>query len=132
MKEVDILDKQGNPMKSSLAWVKDLNGLIAAIIKETNIQQPRVVVGGDSGQGKFIFTLSVLDMADLGKDCDGYSLAGKRRTLVIAACNDCDESHENINLILSHLKIDELEIIDWILTGDLKFANLCFGKFSVA
>ena len=71
-------------------------------------------------------------MADLGKDCDGYSRSGKRRTLVIAASDDCDESHENINLILSHLKIDELEIIDWILTGDLKFANLCFGKFSVA
>ena len=127
VKEVDILDKQGNTMKSSLAWVKDLNGLISAIIKETNIQQPRVVVGGDSGQGKFIFTLSVLDMADLGKDCDGYSRSGKRRTLVIAASDDCNESHENINLILSHLKINELEILDWILTGDLKFANLCFG-----
>ena len=127
VKEVEILDKEGKPMKSSLAWVKDLNGLINAIIKETGIQQPRVVVGGDSGQGKFIWTLSVLDLADLGKDSDGYSRAGKRRTVIIAACDDCDESHANIHQILENLKIDELEVLDWILTGDLKFANLCFG-----
>ena len=117
-------------MKSSLAWVKNLNGLIATIIKETNIQQPRVVVGGDSGQGKFIFTLTVLDMSDLGQDSGGYSRSSKRRTIVIAACDDCDESHENINQVVSHLKLDELEILDWILAGDLKFANVCFGRFS--
>ena len=131
VKEVEILDKQGKPMKSSLAWVKDLNGLISAIIKKTGIKNPRVVVGGDSGQGKFVFTLTVLDMDDLGKDDQGYSRAGKKRTLVIAACDDCDESHENINQILENLKLDELEIIDWILAGDLKFANVCFGKFIV-
>ena len=131
VKEVDILDKQGKPMKSSLAWVKDLNSLISSIIKKTNIQKPRVVVGGDSGQGKFIWTLSVLDMADLGKDSEGFSRSSKRRTLVIGACDDCDESHQNINQILDNLKLDELEILDWILTGDLKFANICFGTFSV-
>ena len=130
VKEVEILDKQGKPMKSSLAWVKNLNGLIATIIKETNIQQPRVVVGGDSGQGKFISTLTVLDMSDLGQDSGGYSRSSKRRTIVIAACDDCDESHENINQVVSHLKLDELEILDWILAGDLKFANVCFGRFS--
>ena len=129
VKEVEILDKQGKPMKSSLAWVKDLNGLISAIIKETNIQQPRVMVGGDSGQGKFIFTLTVLDMSDLGRDSGGYSRSSKKRTIVIAACDDCDESHKNINQIVSLLKLDELEIL-WILAGDLKFANLCFGRFS--
>ena len=127
VKEVEILDKQGKPMKSSLAWVKDLNGLISAIIKETNIQQPRVMVGGDSGQGKFIFTLTVLNMSDLGRDSGGYSRSSKKRTIVIAAC---DESHENINQIVSLLKLDELEILHWILAGDLKFANLCFGRFS--
>ena len=129
VKEVEILDKNGNPMKSSLAYVNDLNGLISAIIKETGIKRPRVVVGGDSGQGKFIFTLTVLDMDDLGKDSGGFSRAGKRRTLAVAACDECDESHENINQILDHLKLEELEILDWILAGDLKFANVCFGEF---
>ena len=52
VKEVEILDKTGKPMRSSMAWVNDLNGLIDTIVKENNIQQPRVVVGGDSGEGQ--------------------------------------------------------------------------------
>ena len=128
VKEVEIMDKNGLPMKSSMAWVSDLNGLISAIIEEENIQEARVVVGGDSGQGKFIFTLTVLDLANLGRDSAGYSRAGKRRTLVISAVDDCDENHENLQQIVEALKFDELEIIDIILAGDLKFANLCFGE----
>ena len=38
--------------------------------------------------------------------------------------------HKNINQIVSLLKLDELEILDWILAGDLKFANVCFGRIS--
>ena len=127
VKEVEIKDKNGNPMKSSLAWVNDLNGLIATIIKENNIKKPRVVVGGDSGQKKFIYTLSVFDMDDLSVDFAGYSRAGKRRTLIIAACDDLEECPENLHLITDHLKLDEMEYLDFILAGDLKFANLCFG-----
>ena len=132
VKEVEITDKHGNTMKSSMAWVNNLNGLISAIIEEEDIQEARVVVGGDSGQGKFIFTLTVLDLANLGRDSAGYSRAGKRRTLVISAVDDCDENHENLQQIVEALKFDELEVIDIILAGDLKFANLCFGEFMIS
>ena len=110
-----------------MAWVNDLNGLIDTIVKENNIQKPRVVVGGDSGQGKFIFTLSIFDMEDLSRDFAGYSRAGKRRTLIISAVDDCDECHENLHQMVAALKLDEIAELDFILAGDLKFANLCFG-----
>ena len=121
-------------MRATTVWImkSPVSMLVMPVILlpvtfETNIQQPRVMVGGDSGQGKFIFTLTVLNMSDLGRDSGGYSRSSKKRTIVIAAC---DESHENINQIVSLLKLDELEILHWILAGDLKFANLCFGRFS--
>ena len=66
--EVELDDKNGNKMTSSLAWVKKLPELIQTIIRENNIKNPRVAIGGDSGKGKFIFTLSVFDMDDLSKD----------------------------------------------------------------
>ena len=66
-------------------------------------------------------------MDDLSKDFWGYSRAGRRRTLVIAAADDCEETHHNLNLIIDKLQLDQLEELDWILTGDLKFANLVFG-----
>ena len=125
--EVELDDKNGNKMTSSLAWVKKLPELIQTIIRENNIKNPRVAIGGDSGKGKFIFTLSVFDMDDLSKDFWGYSRAGRRRTLVIAAADDCDENHHNLNIIIDKLRLDELEQLDWILTGDQKFANLVFG-----
>ena len=125
--EVELDDKNGNKMTSSLAWVKKLPELIQTIIRENNIKNPRVAIGGDSGKGKFIFTLSVFDMDDLSKDFWGYSRAGRRRTLVIAAADDCDENHHNLNIIIDKLKLDQLEELDWILTGDQKFANLVFG-----
>ena len=127
VEQVDIEDKHGKMMVSSLAWVKKLPELIQHIIEKNNIKEPRVVIGGDSGQGKFIFTLSVFDMSDLSKDFWGYSRAGRRRTLVIAASDEMDENHYNINLVVSKLKLWELEDLDWILSGDQKFANICFG-----
>ena len=66
-------------------------------------------------------------MDDLSVDFAGYSRAGKRRTLIIAACDDLEECPENLHLITDHLKLDEMEYLDFILAGDLKFANLCFG-----
>ena len=124
---IEILDKNGNKMVTSLAWVKKLQELIQHIIKKNNIKEPRVVIGGDSGQHKFIFTLSIFDMSDLGRDFWGYSRAGRRRTLVIAASDEMDESYPNVKMVAEKLKLSELEDIDWILTGDQKFANTIFG-----
>ena len=125
--EVEMDDKNGNKMVTSLSWVKKLPELIKEIIEKNNIKNPRVAIGGDSGKGKFIFTLSVFDMDDIARDFYGYSRAGRRRTLVIAAADDCDENHNNLNTIVNKLKLNELEELDWILTGDQKFANLMFG-----
>ena len=46
---------------------------------------------------------------------------------MIAASDEMDENHFNINLVVSKLKLWELEDLDWILSGDQKFANICFG-----
>ena len=48
--EVELEDKNGNMMTSSLAWVKKLPELIQTIIRENNIKNPRVAIGGDSGK----------------------------------------------------------------------------------
>ena len=66
-------------------------------------------------------------MSDLSRDFYGYSRAGRRRTLVIAASDEMEESHPNISMVAEKLKLSELEDLDWILTGDQKFANLVFG-----
>ena len=71
--------------------------------------------------------MSIFDMSDLSRDFWGYSRAGRRRTLVIAASDEMEESHANINLVMEELKLWELQDLDWILTGDLKFANIVFG-----
>ena len=127
VKQVEIEDKNGNKMITSLSWVKKLPELIQHIIEKNNIKEPRIAIGGDSGQGKFIFTLSVFDMSDLSRDFWGYSRAGRRRTLIIAASDEMNESYANIKMVAKELKLWQLEDIDWILTGDQKFANLIFG-----
>ena len=124
---IEIEDKNGNKMVTSLAWCSKLKKLIEHIVEKNNIKVPRVVIGGDSGQHKFIFTLSIFDLSDLSRDFWGYSRAGRRRTLVIAASDEMEESHPNISMVAEKLKLSELEDIDWILTGDQKFANLVFG-----
>ena len=79
VEQVEIDDKHGKKMISSLSWVTKLPELIKHIVEKNNIKEPRVVIGGDSGQGKFIFTLSIFDMSDLSRDFWGYSRAGRRR-----------------------------------------------------
>ena len=123
---LNVQDSKGLEFQTVLILVKDLHFIIREYVARFRLLDPRVCLGMDGGNGKFLVTLAMLDMANLGPDVCGYSRNGRRRALIIAAANRCKENKENLNKVLGRLFLVKLEY-PTIFPMDLLCANLVMG-----
>ena len=116
-------------MTTATVLLKNLNHFITTLIKEKGIRRPKVVIGGDGGNSKLIFTLQVFDEDDIeARDYCGYSLGGVRRSILIAGVDHCKEYRENLDKILEQLKIWKVEHPLQII-GDGKLKPMLAGVY---
>ena len=124
---LNLVDKHGLEVNSVIVLVKDLHYCIREYIRRKGVKNPRVAIGQDGGnKNKYLVCLVIHDMDRLGLDICGYSSGGRRRALVIAACNRCKEFRYNLDQVMSGLYLAKLEYRT-ILPSDLKAANLIMG-----
>ena len=120
---LSVQDAKGLEEATVLVLVKDIHHVIREYIARKLISRPRVAIGQDGGNNKYLVTLAIFDMDKLGPDLCGYSSGGRRRSLIIAACNRLRESRTNIDRVLDRLMLVKLEY-HTILPCDLKCANI--------
>ena len=56
--QLEYKDSGGNTQHTAFVCVKDINDIIAKVIKKRKIKEPLVVIGSDGGQGKVICSQS--------------------------------------------------------------------------
>ena len=76
---------------------------------------------------RLVFTLSVYDMENPGRDYAGFSQGGTRRTLVIGSADFCDELMANLDVFFGRLKLWTVEE-EMIIVADQKLVNRLTGK----
>ena len=123
---LNLIDKNGLEVNTVVVLVKDLHYIIREYIARNHVTNPRVALGQDGGNEKYLVCLAIFDMDRLGVDICGYSSGGRRKTLVIAASNRCKELRPNMDAVLGPLCLVKLEYRT-ILPSDLKAANLLMG-----
>ena len=123
---LNLIDKNGLEVATVVVLVKDLHYIIREYIARNHVINPRVAIGQDGGNEKYLVCLAIFDMDKLGVDICGYSSGGRRKTLVIAASNRCKELKANMESVLGPLYLVKLEYRT-ILPSDLKAANLLMG-----
>ena len=123
---LNVVDKHGMDVATVIVLVKDLHYVIRTYISRRGVRNPRVAILQDGGNNKYVICLCIYDMDNLGVDICGYSSGGRRRALVIAACNRCKELRVNMDAVLAPLYLVKLEYRT-ILPSDLKAANLLMG-----
>ena len=123
---LNLIDKNGLEVNTVVVLVRDLHYIIREYIARNHVTNPRVALGQDGGNDKYLVCLAIFDMDRLGVDICGYSSGGRRKTLVIAASNRCKELRPNMEAVLGPLCLVKLEYRT-ILPSDLKAANLLMG-----
>ena len=124
-----VTNRKGDSLTTATVLLKNLNHFITTLIKEKGIRRPKVVIGGDGGNSKLIFTLQVFDEDDIeARDYCGYSLGGVRRSILIAGVDHCKEYRENLDKILEQLKIWKVEHPLQII-GDGKLKPMLAGVY---
>ena len=124
-----VTNRKGDTLTTATVLLKNLNHFITTLIKEKGIRSPRIVIGGDGGNSKLIFTLQVFDEEDIeARDYCGYSLGGVRRSILIAGVDHCKEYRENLDKILEQLKIWKVEH-PLQLIGDGKLKPMLAGIY---
>ena len=125
---INVIDSRGQEKLTAAVVVKDVNHLISEIVARNSVEKPRVALGLDGGQGKFLVTLHVYDMSDLTHDYAGYSQGGRRRSLIIGACDGCTENRQNLDTLLQMIKLEEWQCPDLFqFFSDLKCAIIFFA-----
>ena len=74
--QLEYKDKDGQTQVTAFVCIKDINDIIAKVIKKRKIKKPLVVIGSDGGQGKVITSLQIHDLSKKGKDRDGLEPGG--------------------------------------------------------
>ena len=65
---LNVQDSKGLEFQTVLILVKDLHFIIREYVARFRLLDPHVCLGMDGGNGKFLVTLAMLDMANLGPD----------------------------------------------------------------
>ena len=121
-----VQDSKGLNIDTVIVLVKDLHFVIRSYITRKAILKPQVAIVQDGGNNKYLIQLSIFDKAKLGLDECGYSSGGRRRSLIIGACNRCKETPHNLNMVLEKLHLADLEY-PTIFPCDLSAANKLMG-----
>ena len=140
-------DSKNKQIKSTLVWIKDLETIIAKIIEEKKMTNPRIIFryqdcwnfsftilkisfySFDGGNGKLIVCLSVVDMDNPSDSGSMFKSNGRRQQLVVARGDFAPENMFNWSVILSKLGIfDENHFWrEFYVSGDLKVMNAFSG-----
>ena len=123
---LNVQDSKGLELATVVVLVKDLHVIIREYIRRFGIVSPRICLGMDGGNGKFLVTLAMLDMASLGPDICSFSRNGRRRSLIVAASNRCKETKKNLTNVLDRLFLVKLEY-PTVFPMDLLCGNLFMG-----
>ena len=124
-----VTNRKGDKLTTATVLLKNLHHFITTLVQEKGIRRPKVVIGGDGGNSKLIFTLQVFDEEDLeARDYCGYSLGGVRRSILIAGVDHCKEYRDNLDMILDKLKIWKVEHPLQVI-GDGKLKPMLAGVY---
>ena len=123
---LNVQDSKGLDLDTVVVLVKDLHYIIREYIRRFGIVSPQICLGMDGGNFKFLVTLAILDMANLGPDICSFSRNGRRRSLIVAAVNRCKETKKNLTKVLDKLFLVKLEF-PTVFPMDLLCANLFMG-----
>ena len=128
-KEADLVGKEGEEVKRPVTVATDLNNLVKMVCAKRNIDEEtsKVVLGVDGGQGKLIITASIIpegekeksERAKEANEKDRYKSTGVKRTLIVARVDEVPECYENLEIVISRLKLAlvcDVKLID-ILVG---------------
>ena len=120
-------NSKNEEIKSSLVWAKDLESIVARVILEKGITNPRIIFSFDGGNNKLIVCMTIIDLDNPDDSGSEFMSNGRRQTLVVARGDWAPENLYNWEIILAKLRLFDPEHFSrkFIVTGDLKVMN-CF------
>lgn len=95
-----------------LIYCRSVLGLIEYVKGRRNVQDARLLIGIDGGQGSLKFVLNIEDERRTNKS--DFKDSGVKRSLIIALVENVQENYENVSKIWTKL---ELQRINAVVTG---------------
>lgn len=95
-----------------LIYCRSVPGLIEYVKGRQNVQDARLLIGIDGGQGSLKFVLNIEDERRTNKS--DFKDSGVKRSLIIALVENVQENYENVSKIWTKL---ELQRINAVVTG---------------
>lgn len=96
-----------------LVYCRSILGFIDYVKGRRNIQDERLLVGIDGGQGSLKFILIIEDKQEASNHSK-YKDSGVKRCFILAIVENVQENYENVNKIWSKL---ELGKVNAVITG---------------
>ena len=133
---IHIKSNKKTAAPEKVVYCNDINGLISFIKSKRSEDDVHLKVGVDGGGGflkiclsvqKRISTLESDDSdaeSDTAQSKDKFKDSGVKKIFVLAIAPGVQENYENISILWSLLKINEL---DCSVAADLKLANILMG-----
>lgn len=121
-------DSKNRRIKSTLVWAKDLETIVARVIFERKIANPRIIFSFDGGNNKLIICMNIIDLDDPSDSEADFMSNGRRQAIIVARGDWAPENLYNWQIILAKLKLFDQDHFcrDFVVTGDLKVMN-CFS-----
>ena len=134
--EAEMVGKDGENVTMPITVASDVNCLIKMVCAKRNIDEDncKVVMGVDGGQGKLIMTASIIpdgekerrERAKEKDEKDRLKSTGAKRTLLIARADEVPECYENLEIIMSRLKLKKVHK-EFSLVCDIKLIDILVG-----
>ena len=123
---VEFREKAGSKIDCNLVFVKNTSDFVMHIINKRKLNPYKafvnIAVGG--GGGFLKVACNVFDPENLHSCSSKYQDSGVQRIQILAIVEDIPESNWNLGLILSKLKLEE---VNYYIAFDLKCANAVLG-----
>lgn len=120
VEETSFLKSSGSVTKYAdhhLVYCRSIVGFIDYVKARRNIQEERLLVGIDGGQGSLKFILMIEDKQEASGHSK-YKDSGVKRCFILAIVENVQENYENVNTIWSKL---ELGKVNAMITGTTFF-----------
>lgn len=102
----------GNLTKEYLIFCRSVHGLIAYVKSRRNIQDARILIGIDGGQGSLKIILNMENSYGAGQS--EFRDSGVKRCFILALVENVQENYDNVSKMWKKL---ELGTLDAVVTG---------------